>query len=190
MQEIKFGDVTVTRVVEYHGDTGTSPEDITPCIPVKVWQGNRSWLQPDHVNADFTRYIGALQTWVLRSEGKTILIDTGAGNGRDRPLPTFAHLHTSFLADLAAAGVVLEEVDVVINTHLHLDHTGWNTRLEDGQWIPTFPNARYLMPEIIRPGRRCCGRTASPLAPTCASSPHPGTRRAALCSSCAVVPTV
>jgi hypothetical protein len=57
------------------------------------------------VNAAFTSYVGALQTWVLRSEGKTILIDTGAGNGKDRPLAMFAHLHTSFLADLAAAGV-------------------------------------------------------------------------------------
>ena len=104
MQEIKLGDVSATRVVEYYGDAGTSPEDITPGIPVELWRENRSWLQPDHVNADFTSYVGALQTWVLRSEGKTILIDTGAGNGKDRPLATFAHLHTSFLADLAAAG--------------------------------------------------------------------------------------
>jgi glyoxylase-like metal-dependent hydrolase (beta-lactamase superfamily II) len=100
------------------------------------------------VNADFTSYVGALQTWVLRSQGKTILVDTGAGNGKDRPLATFAHLHTSFLADLAAAGVAPDEVDVVINTHLHIDHTGWNTRLEEGQWVPTFPNATYLMPKI------------------------------------------
>jgi glyoxylase-like metal-dependent hydrolase (beta-lactamase superfamily II) len=113
-----------------------------------LWRENRSWLQPDHVNADFTSYVGALQTWVLRSEGKTILVDTGAGNGKDRPLATFAHLQTSFLEDLAAAGVVPDEVDVVVNTHLHLDHTGWNTRLEDGQRVPTFPNATYLMPKI------------------------------------------
>jgi glyoxylase-like metal-dependent hydrolase (beta-lactamase superfamily II) len=148
MQEVKFGDVTATRVVEYHGDAGTSPGDITPGIPVELWRENRSWLQPDHVNADFTSYVGALQTWVLRSQGKTILIDTGAGNGKERPLATFANLHTSFLADLAAAGVAPDEVDVVINTHLHLDHTGWNTRLQDGQWVPTFPNATYLMPRI------------------------------------------
>src|SRR5580692_7485317 len=124
MQEIKFGDVGVTRVVEYHGDAGTSPEDITPGIPVELWRENRAWLQPDHVNAGFTSYVGALQTWVLRSEGKTILVDTGAGNGKDRPLAMFAHLHTSFLADLAAAGVAPQDVDVVVNTHLHLDHTG------------------------------------------------------------------
>ena len=148
MQEIKFGDVSVTRVVEYHGDAGTSPGDITPGLLAELWRQNRAWLQPDHVNADFTSYVGALQTWVLRSEGKTILIDTGAGNGRDRPLATFAHLHTSFLADLAAAGAAPDEVDVVVNTHLHLDHTGWNTHLRDGQWVPTFPNARYLMPRI------------------------------------------
>jgi glyoxylase-like metal-dependent hydrolase (beta-lactamase superfamily II) len=148
MQEIKFGDVTATRVVEYQGEAGSSPEVITPCIPVELWRENRAWLQPDHVNADFTSYVGALQTWVLRSEGKTILVDTGAGNGKDRPLPSFAHLQTSFLGDLAAAGVAPDEVDVVVNTHLHLDHTGWNTHLRDGQWVPTFPNARHLMPKV------------------------------------------
>jgi glyoxylase-like metal-dependent hydrolase (beta-lactamase superfamily II) len=148
MQELELGDVSVTRVVEYHGDAGTSPEDITPGLPVDLWRENRSWLRPNHVNSDFTSYVGALQTWVLRSEGKTILVDTGAGNGKDRPLAMFAHLHTSFLTDLAAAGVAPDEVDVVINTHLHMDHTGWNTRLEEGQWVPTFPNATYLMPKI------------------------------------------
>ena len=52
MQEIKFGDVSATRVVEHYGDAGTSPEDITPGIPVELWRENRSWLQPDHVNAE------------------------------------------------------------------------------------------------------------------------------------------
>jgi hypothetical protein len=65
MKEIKFGNVSVTRVVEYHGDAGTSPEDITPGLPVELWRENRSWLQPDHVNADFTSYVGAR---VLRTD--------------------------------------------------------------------------------------------------------------------------
>jgi glyoxylase-like metal-dependent hydrolase (beta-lactamase superfamily II) len=119
---------------------GLVGQDAAPPVRcVELWLENRAWLQPDHVNADLTSYVGARQTWVLRSEGKTILVDTGAGNGKDRPLATFAHLHTSFLADLAAAGVAPQDVDVVVNTHLHLDHTGWNTQLQDGQRVPTFP---------------------------------------------------
>lgn len=77
-----------------------------------------------------------------------MLIDTGVGNDRQRPnLPVMQHLSTGFLGALENAGVAPGDVDVVVNTHLHADHVGWNTQLRDGQWVPTFPNARYLMPE-------------------------------------------
>jgi hypothetical protein len=82
MQELKFGDVSATRVVEYHGEAGTSPEDITPCIPVELWRENRAWLQPDHVNADFTSYVGALQTWVLPVRGRPSSSTLGPATGR------------------------------------------------------------------------------------------------------------
>lgn len=83
-------------------------------------------------------------------------MDTGAGNGKDRPhMPPLDHLDSGFLGALAEAGVQPAAVDVVINTHLHTDHIGWNTRRPDAgggtagdaSWVPTFPNARYLMPE-------------------------------------------
>ena len=68
------------------------------------------------------------------------------GNDKERPSrPQFHHLRTPYLADLAAAGVQPEAVDFVMCTHLHWDHVGWNTRLENGRWVPTFPNARYIM---------------------------------------------
>jgi glyoxylase-like metal-dependent hydrolase (beta-lactamase superfamily II) len=90
----------------------------------------------------------AIQTWVLRSEGKTILVDTGVGNHKERPYsPVWSHLETDFLANLARAGVQPEDVDIVINTHLHVDHVGWNTYLDGRRWVPTFPNATYLMPK-------------------------------------------
>jgi metallo-beta-lactamase superfamily protein len=77
----------------------------------------------------------------------TVVVDTGAGNGKDRPgQPLFAGLSTSYLANLARAGVQPEDVDVVINTHLHADHVGWNTRRDDGHLVPTFPNAQYVLP--------------------------------------------
>jgi metallo-beta-lactamase superfamily protein len=72
---------------------------------------------------------------------------TGAGNGRRRPpMPALDHLDIGFLEDVRAAGFDYNDVDVVINTHIHSDHVGWNTKLENGTWVPTFPNARYLMP--------------------------------------------
>jgi glyoxylase-like metal-dependent hydrolase (beta-lactamase superfamily II) len=74
-------------------------------------------------------------------------VDTGVGNDRDRPqVPAFAHLHSDFLDRLAAAGVEPEDVDTVINTHIHYDHVGWNTHWVDGTFVPTFPNATYLVP--------------------------------------------
>jgi glyoxylase-like metal-dependent hydrolase (beta-lactamase superfamily II) len=76
------------------------------------------------------------------------VVDTGVGNGRDRPtMPPVHQLNTGFLEALHAAGIDAADVDVVVNTHLHVDHVGWNTHLADGAWVPTFPNARYLMPE-------------------------------------------
>jgi len=85
---------------------------------------------------------------VLQVDGLTIVIDTGAGNDRHRPhMPPLDHLSTPFLDNMRAAGIDPAAVDVVLNTHLHTDHVGWNTQLVDGAWVPTFPNARYLMPE-------------------------------------------
>ena len=89
-----------------------------------------------------------LHRWLIRSQGTTILLDTGAGNGKERPYaPAYAHHDTAYLDNLRAAGVSPEDVDIVINTHLHVDHVGWNTRLEGRDWVPTFPNARYLIGE-------------------------------------------
>jgi glyoxylase-like metal-dependent hydrolase (beta-lactamase superfamily II) len=107
----------------------------------------RGWLAPDFWNPDTNECRAAIQTWLLRSEGRTILVDTGVGNHKDRPYaPVWSRLDTDFLDNLAAAGVRPEDVDIVVNTHLHIDHVGWNTRLEGRTWVPTFPNATYLMP--------------------------------------------
>ncbi len=146
-REIVLGDVTVTRVVEYYGPVGMSPAAFFPEAPEEAWREHRSWLRPDFVDTAADACLSALQTWVLRSEGRTILVDTGAGNGKERPYaPVWSRLDTDFLGGLARIGVRPEDVDLVINTHLHVDHVGWNTRLEGRSWVPTFPNATYLMP--------------------------------------------
>jgi glyoxylase-like metal-dependent hydrolase (beta-lactamase superfamily II) len=142
---MSIGDVEVLRVVEWRGPIGTVAE-ILPDTPPEAWAAGRSWLSPDFWNPQTGAYEAVVQTWVLRSAGRTILIDTGVGNDRDRPqVPAFAHLHTDFPDRLAAAGVRPEDVDVVVNTHIHYDHVGWNTRRDGDAWVPAFPNATYLI---------------------------------------------
>ncbi len=146
MNEIKLGDVTLTRVEETYGPIMPTTA-FFPAMPDHAWQQHRDMLVPDHLNADDDMVRVAMQTWLLRSEGRTILIDTGVGNDKDRPaVEPWHHQQTDYLARLAAAGVEPDDVDLVVNTHLHVDHVGWNTRLIDGSWQPTFRNATYLMP--------------------------------------------
>ncbi|MFO7251912.1 MAG: MBL fold metallo-hydrolase [Actinomycetes bacterium] len=143
---LMLGDVEITRVVEWAGDFSTVGA-IIPGADAETWRANEDWLAPRFWNPADDAYRCHVQTWVLRSEGRTILVDTGVGNDRDRPqVPAFAHLHTDFLDRLRAAGVEPEDVDIVVNTHIHYDHVGWNTRRQDGEWVPTFPRATYLIP--------------------------------------------
>lgn len=124
MQRFQLGEVEVTKVVEWQGDIAPA-RVIIPDSPPEIWQNNASWLAPDHWRPDTDAYHAAVQTWVLRSEGKTILIDTGVGNDRDRPQSApFDRLNTDFLDRLAETGVRPQDVDVVINTHIHYDHVG------------------------------------------------------------------
>jgi glyoxylase-like metal-dependent hydrolase (beta-lactamase superfamily II) len=71
-------------------------------------------------------------------------VDPGVGNGKTRDNPLWHERRSAYLDDLAAAGARPEDVDVVVCTHLHVDHVGWNTRLVEGRWVPTFPRAAYL----------------------------------------------
>ncbi|WP_329036509.1 MBL fold metallo-hydrolase [Streptomyces sp. NBC_01725] len=145
-QEITLGDVTITRVEETHGPIMPA-DQFFPDLPEQAWKDHRETLVPDHLGAEDTMVHAAMQTWVLRSEGRIILVDTGVGNDKSRPaVASWDRLSLDYLGNLARAGVRPEDVDLVINTHLHVDHVGWNTRLSDGTWIPTFPNADYLMP--------------------------------------------
>lgn len=142
---IQLGDAVVSRVYEYEFDIPTS---IFANTPSEAWQENADLLVPTFLDPEAGRWRVIMQSWVVEVDGLTVVVDTGAGNDRERPnLPPLAGLDTDFLGALARAGVAPEDVDVVINTHLHTDHVGWNTRLLNGSWVPTFPNARYLMPE-------------------------------------------
>ncbi|WP_372411452.1 MBL fold metallo-hydrolase [Streptomyces luteireticuli] len=146
MQTITFGGVEITRLVEWQAPLAPATAVFPDSTP-RMWQENASWLAPGFWDPESDLVVCAVQTWILRSEGRTILVDTGVGNDKDRPrAPHWNRLNGDFLERLAAAGIRPEDVDTVVNTHLHGDHVGWNTRLVDGAWVPTFPNARYLIP--------------------------------------------
>jgi glyoxylase-like metal-dependent hydrolase (beta-lactamase superfamily II) len=87
----------------------------------------------------------AMNCVLVRSRDKVVLIETGAGDKEGHRRQATPAADGNLMAELDAAGVRPEEVDIVINTHLHADHCGWNTRAEGERTVPTFPNARYLI---------------------------------------------
>jgi glyoxylase-like metal-dependent hydrolase (beta-lactamase superfamily II) len=102
------------------------------------------WLQPHFADAE-GRLKMAVQSFLVRTPTQRIIVDTGLGNGKKgRGIPAWNDLDGPFLQDIAVRGFAPEAIDTVICTHLHVDHVGWNTRLVDGRWTPTFPNARYV----------------------------------------------
>jgi glyoxylase-like metal-dependent hydrolase (beta-lactamase superfamily II) len=106
-------------------------------------EANRDWLSPWFLEEGDTWSLN-FRTWILRVDGKVVVVDPCTGNGRPHPMPMFDRLDEPFIERFRATGVEPEDVDYVFCTHMHHDHCGWNTQLRDGRWAPTFPNARYL----------------------------------------------
>jgi glyoxylase-like metal-dependent hydrolase (beta-lactamase superfamily II) len=144
MDRVRFGHASVARVLELQFDLGIRFFTQTP---ESGWRDNADILVPDFFNPETDQWHIAIQSWVIEVDGLTVIVDTGVGNDRQRPhMPPLDHLNTAFLAALRAAGIDRNTVDVVVNTHIHSDHVGWNTMLENATWVPTFPNARYVAP--------------------------------------------
>ncbi|OUR75355.1 MBL fold metallo-hydrolase [Alphaproteobacteria bacterium 46_93_T64] len=136
----QIGDVKITRIVEVEMAGGTrfilpeaTPEAV---LPIK-------WLAP-HFMTEKGKLIMSIHALVVDTGSHRIIVDTCIGNDKERDIPAWNNMQTSFLGDLEEAGYPRESIDAVLCTHLHVDHVGWNTMLKDGEWIPTFPNARYL----------------------------------------------
>ncbi|MEW2250940.1 MULTISPECIES: MBL fold metallo-hydrolase [unclassified Streptomyces] len=103
----------------------------------------QDWLRPHFADARGTLRLDS-HSFAFTLGGRRILVDTGIGNGKRRANPAWHDLNTGYLHNLAAAGFPPDSIDLVILTHLHADHVGWNTREAGGDWVPTFPRARYL----------------------------------------------
>ena len=176
---ISWGDMRIAAVIDWAGEV---PEAIglLPGTSRTDWEQHQGWLSRIGLWDPATnRRALSVHSWVLQTDGMTVVVDTGAGNGKDRPgQPLFAGLSTLYLENLARSGVQPEDVDIVINTHLHADHVGWNTRSHDGHWVPRsrtpgmFSPVRMWSTGILRPaihlGRR--GRTATSSRTACARS--------------------
>lgn len=135
------GDFKISRVLEMPVEIGVLDGLIEEATP-EVVQGMR-WLVPDYANAA-GQLIWSLHSYVIDTGSKVIVVDTCCGNGKSAPLiPAWGNLNNPFLERLEETGYRREQVDVVMGTHLHLDHVGWNTMDSGGKWVPTFPNARY-----------------------------------------------
>ena len=145
MLKWKIGDVTVTKIVELEV-TGGSRFILPQATPEAVLP--MTWLQP-HFADENGRLRMSIHALIVETPTRRIVVDTCLGNDKEnRRIPTWNNLQGSFLADIAAAGYPRESIDTVLCTHLHVDHVGWNTMLSGGRWVPTFPNARYLMGRV------------------------------------------
>jgi len=137
----RIGNVGVTRIVEIF-PFQVPAADLFQNGSAELVR-RHPWLMPNHATPD-GQIIFAFQAFVVQVAGRRIMIDTCLGNEKSRQYDVFTNLQTSFLHDLAVAGAPADSIDTVLCTHLHQDHVGWNTRLVNGRWVPTFPNARYL----------------------------------------------
>ncbi len=141
------GDVAVHRIDEVPLPAATGPwllPDATPDIVA-----GQDWLHPHFADDEGVLRIDS-HSFAFSTGGLRVLVDTGIGNGKQRANPAWHDLDTDYLRRLTAAGFPPDSVDLVILTHLHADHVGWNTREVNGEWVPTFPHARYLTSRVER----------------------------------------
>jgi glyoxylase-like metal-dependent hydrolase (beta-lactamase superfamily II) len=135
------GKVRITKIVEL--ETVGSTRFILPLA------GNEEirklpWLVPDFATEE-GRLKMSIHSLVVETPSRRIVVDTGLGNDKQgRNVPTWNNRKTPFLETMTAAGFPPDSIDTVLCTHLHVDHVGWNTKLADGKWVPTFANARYV----------------------------------------------
>jgi glyoxylase-like metal-dependent hydrolase (beta-lactamase superfamily II) len=144
VRDLTLGRLSVSRV--YEGEAVIPLSVALPSITVEDLGHLRSWYW-DQDLAEIPDRAGmriSVHSYVLRVDGRNMLVDTCCGNDKQRSLASVSQLQSPYLENLRRSGLRPEDIHVVMCTHLHFDHVGWNTRLRDGRWVPTFPNARYL----------------------------------------------
>ena len=139
------GDLTIHRVIEQ--ETSFVPAlEMLPGLTPEVLAENRSWMRQARALDQQDVLLLCFQSYVVKTPHHTILVDSCIGNDKPRPNRPKWNMKTddTYLRGLSAAGFAVDDIDFVMCTHLHVDHVGWNTRLENGRWVPTFPKAHYV----------------------------------------------
>ena len=142
MKTLKVGEITITSLIERDGPWRT-PEAMFPAYDPEIGRRHLAELDPIVFDPASGRMVITYQTFLVRTPRHTILIDTCTGEDKGYPAP-YDFPKQPWLDNLHAAGLRLEDITHVFCTHLHFDHTGWNTMLRNGRWTPTFPNAKYI----------------------------------------------
>ena len=144
--EYHVKDISIHRIVEQELGTRDAFQFLKDLTP-ELLEENRSWLEPLALLKNTNNFAFCFQSYVIKTPHHNILVDSCIGNDKPRPNRGSWHLKNDnyFMSALAKANLKATDIDYVMCTHLHTDHVGWNTKLENGQWVPTFPNARYLM---------------------------------------------
>jgi glyoxylase-like metal-dependent hydrolase (beta-lactamase superfamily II) len=144
---LKFaiGDLTIHRIIEQE-TTFLPALEMLPDLTPDLLAENRPWMQKAGALDANDVLILCFQSYIVKTPHHTILIDSCIGNDKPRPSRPKWNMKTDdiYMRGLAAAGFSVANIDFVMCTHLHVDHVGWNTRLQNGRWMPTFPNARYV----------------------------------------------
>lgn len=138
------GPFDIVRVLEFQWPA-REPDFLLRNVTRADVLGTRTGRDPAFVDPETGLLIMSFHSLVVRTDRGNLLVDTCVGNHKERPLiPEWHQQQWPYLDRLAQAGLTPADIDYVCCTHLHGDHVGWNTRLQDGHWVPTFPNARYL----------------------------------------------
>jgi glyoxylase-like metal-dependent hydrolase (beta-lactamase superfamily II) len=138
-------DLTIHRVIEQE-TTFLPALDLLPGLTPDLLAENTPWMRDAGAIDAEGVLILCFQSYIVKTPHHTILVDSCIGNDKPRPLRPKWNMKTdnTYMRALASAGFSVDEIDFVMCTHLHVDHVGWNTRLQNGRWVPTFPNARYV----------------------------------------------
>lgn len=144
MQQQMLGRMKVSKIMEL--ESGAPLPMIFPGVTGADLGAMAKWYRDPDINdqPETSSIILSNHSFVIQVDGQNILVDACNGNHKQRSVPPVHKLNTPYLENLAALGLKPEDIHVVMCTHLHFDHVGWNTRLENGCWVPTFPNARYI----------------------------------------------
>ncbi|NKC10905.1 MAG: MBL fold metallo-hydrolase [Gammaproteobacteria bacterium] len=145
MKRRTVGDIEIGRIIELVQDFPAL--EFFPDTSQDDWAPHREWLRAEGALTGSHNILLPMQSYIVRTTHHTILLDTCIGNHKERPARPAWHRKTddTYMQNLAAHGLGPQDIDYVMCTHLHHDHVGWNTKRVDGRWVPTFPNAKYIM---------------------------------------------